>query len=155
MKAEANDEDSKSIFTSSEHMFPAWTCVSGCSVSLHDNQWPGAWFPYTKMRIQVIWVNKRTNLGECYTHEGGSGTYKSAQELTRMDIKTVPHSVPPGDRTRCLWIRISMLYHWATSPEHTIFVPLGLFLHLTHLADLCSRIPWHSDDSRNGSPGQK
>ena len=44
--------------------------------------------------------NVRTNRGACRTHEGGSGTNKSAQELTRRDRKTVPHSASPGDRTR-------------------------------------------------------
>ena len=43
-------------------------------------------------------------LGACHTHEVGSGTKKSAQELTRRDEKTVPHSVSPEDRTQGLRI---------------------------------------------------
>ena len=40
--------------------------------------------------------NVRTNLGPCRTHEGGLGTNKSEQELTRRDRKhTVPHPAPP------------------------------------------------------------
>ena len=38
--------------------------------------------------------NVCTNLGACHTHEGGSGTNKSAQELTWRDRKlllTLPH----------------------------------------------------------------
>ena len=38
--------------------------------------------------------NVRTNLDTCRTHEGGSGTTKSAQELTRRDRKTVPYPIP-------------------------------------------------------------
>ena len=33
--------------------------------------------------------NVRTNLGTCHTHEGGSDTSKSAEELTRRDRKTL------------------------------------------------------------------
>ena len=46
-----------------------------------------------------IFNNMRTNLGVCRTHEGGSGTNKSAQELTRRDRKTAPHPAPLWDRT--------------------------------------------------------
>ena len=42
----------------------------------------------------------RTNLGACHTHEVGSGTNKSAKELTRRDTKIASHPVPPGDRTQ-------------------------------------------------------
>ena len=38
----------------------------------------------------------RANVGACRTHEGGSGTNKSAQGLARKDRKTVAHPVPPG-----------------------------------------------------------
>ena len=43
--------------------------------------------------------NAPTNLGACRTHEGGSGTNRSAQALTRRDRKTVPHPALPRDRT--------------------------------------------------------
>ena len=42
--------------------------------------------------------NVRTNLGAYRSHEGGSGTNKSAQELIRRDRKTAAHPAPPGDR---------------------------------------------------------
>ena len=59
--------------------------------------------------------NVRTHLGACRTHEGGSGTNKSAQELTRRDRKTVPHPAPPGDRTQGLRIWIPTHYnHWSS-----------------------------------------
>ena len=48
-----------------------------------------------------IWVRV------CRTHEGGSGTNKSAQELTRTgQKKTAPHPAPPWDRTQSfrIWI---------------------------------------------------
>ena len=35
----------------------------------------------------------RTNVGACRTHEGGSGTNKSAQELTLKDRKTARSSL--------------------------------------------------------------
>ena len=35
-------------------------------------------------------------MGACRTHEGGSGTNKSAQELTRRYRKTSSHPAPPG-----------------------------------------------------------
>ena len=41
--------------------------------------------------------NVPTHLGVCHTHKGGSSTNKSAQELTRTDRQTVPHSAPSGD----------------------------------------------------------
>ena len=47
-------------------------------------------------------------VGVCRTHEGGgggmegSGTSKSAQELTQRDRNTVPYPDPPGDRTQGL-----------------------------------------------------
>ena len=46
--------------------------------------------------------NIRTNLGACRTQEGGSGTNKTAQVLSRRDRKIVPHPAPPGDRTQDL-----------------------------------------------------
>ena len=46
--------------------------------------------------------NKRTHLGVCHTHEGGSGTNKSAKELTRSDRKTVPHPAPYSFSTQIL-----------------------------------------------------
>ena len=46
--------------------------------------------------------NVRTNLSACCTHERGSGTNKSAEELTPRDRKTVPHPAPPRDRTQGL-----------------------------------------------------
>ena len=57
--------------------------------------------------------NMRTNLSVCRTHKGGSGTNKSAQELTLegQQKKTVPHPAPPGDRTQGLQIRILTVYH--------------------------------------------
>ena len=36
-------------------------------------------------------------LGACHMHEEGTGTNKSAQELTWRDRKTVPHDAPPED----------------------------------------------------------
>ena len=48
--------------------------------------------------------NVCTHLGACRTHEGGSDTKKSAQELSRRDRKTVSHPAPPGDRTQGLRI---------------------------------------------------
>ena len=39
--------------------------------------------------------NVHTNLGACGTHEGGSGTNQSAQELYPRDRKTVAHSALP------------------------------------------------------------
>ena len=51
--------------------------------------------------------NVRTHLGACHAHSGGSGTNRSAQELTRMDThKNVSHPAPPGDRTQGLRICI-------------------------------------------------
>ena len=44
--------------------------------------------------------NVHTNVGACHTHKGGSGTNKSAHELTRRDRKSVPHPAPPGDQTQ-------------------------------------------------------
>ena len=58
--------------------------------------------------------NVRTLLGACHTHEGGSGTNRSTQELTRRDRKTVAHpapargSNPPGSSDL-------NSNHWATS----------------------------------------
>ena len=49
------------------------------------------------------------NLGVCCTHKGGSGTNKSAQQLTRSDRKIVSHPAPPGDRTHSLRIWIPTL----------------------------------------------
>ena len=49
------------------------------------------------------------NVGACRAHEGGSGTKRSAQELTRRDIKYVGHPAPPGDRTPGLRIGIPTL----------------------------------------------
>ena len=40
-----------------------------------------------------------------HTHEGGSGTNKSAQALTRRGSFPVLHPVPPGGRTQGLRIR--------------------------------------------------
>ena len=48
-----------------------------------------------------IFFYVRINLGACRTHKGGygSGTNKSAQELTRRERETAPHPAPPGDQT--------------------------------------------------------
>ena len=45
----------------------------------------------------------RTHVGACHTHNGGSGTNKSAQELLRGTEKT-PYTAPPGDQTQGLRI---------------------------------------------------
>ena len=58
--------------------------------------------PTLSRQMEMGIFNVRTNLGACRTHEGESGTNKSAQELTRRDRKTAPHSVPPRDRTQGL-----------------------------------------------------
>ena len=42
--------------------------------------------------------NVRTTVGACRTHEGESGTNKSAQELTWRDRKTALHPAPPVDQ---------------------------------------------------------
>ena len=63
--------------------------------------------------------NLRTHSGACCTHEGGSGTNKSAQELTRRDRKTVSHPAPgargsnPGSSD---YKSDTLSNHWATSP---------------------------------------
>ena len=51
-----------------------------------------------------------------FLHKGGSGTSKSAQELTRRDRKTVPHPAPPGDWTQGLRIWIPMLWPLSYAP---------------------------------------
>ena len=64
--------------------------------------------------VRVIHTNAKWREGG-----GGSGTNKSAQELTRRDRKTVCHPAPPGDRTQGLLIWIPTHYkHWATSPVY-------------------------------------
>ena len=49
--------------------------------------------------------NVRTHLGARRTHEGGSGTNESAQELTGGGMgTTAPPPAPPQDRTQGLRI---------------------------------------------------
>ena len=45
-------------------------------------------------------LNARTDVGACHTHEGGSSTIKSAQELAWRDRKTAAHLAPPGIEPR-------------------------------------------------------
>ena len=57
----------------------------------------------------------------CAVHtKGGSGTNKSAQELTWRNRKAVPHPAPPRHRPQGLWIYIPVLYnHWDIFPVQT------------------------------------
>ena len=55
--------------------------------------------------------NERTHVATCRTHERGSGTSTSAQEMTRRDTARVPHPAATGDPTQGLrvWIPIRSL----------------------------------------------
>ena len=54
--------------------------------------------------------NAHPNLGACRTHEVGSGTNKSAQELTRRDRKTDFHSDPArGSNPGCAHLNSNSL----------------------------------------------
>ena len=68
-------------------MFPYQKIITGCETYTFTTDLYGIFDVYTY-------------LGACCTHEVGSGTNKSAQELTWRDRKTVPHPAPPGDRTQ-------------------------------------------------------
>ena len=87
----------------------------------------GANYPFATDGYGIF--NVRTNLGAQHTHEGGSGTIKSAQEFTWRDRETVFHPTPPGDRTQGLWIWIPTL--WPLS-----YVPCNIKAH--GLKALCS-----------------
>ena len=68
---------------------------------------PPAVRPYSFRTDGYGIFNVRTNLGACRTHEGGSGTNKSAQELTRRDKISLSYPAPPGDQTQGLWMKNS------------------------------------------------
>ena len=60
--------------------------------------------------------NLSKKLGACRTHEDGSGTNKSAQELTRRCRTSVVHSTPlQGIEPRVFGYEFGLCNHWATS----------------------------------------
>ena len=62
-----------------------------------------------RQRVHYGIFKVRTSVGACRTHEEGSGTNTSAQEMTRRDIINVFHLAPPGVRTKGHRIRIPTL----------------------------------------------
>ena len=62
----------------------------------------------------------RINLGACRTHDRGSGTNKSAQELSQRDRKTVSRLVRQGVEPIVFGLEFRRSTHWATPP----FTPL-------------------------------
>ena len=52
--------------------------------------------------------NVRTHVGACCSHEWGSGTNMSAQELNRRDKTSARHAAPPRGRTQGLGISDSL-----------------------------------------------
>ena len=73
-------------------------------------------YSFTTDRYGIF--NVRTNLGACCSHEGGSGTNKSAQELTQRDRKNCPSSCRTwGSNPWSSDLNSdSLTTDWATSP---------------------------------------
>ena len=88
---------------SKKHLYPVF-------LSFHTTNCECEAYSFTTDGYGIF--NVCTNLGACPTHEGGSGTNKSAQELTRRDRKP-PHQ---GIEPRPCRFEFRRTNHWATSP---------------------------------------
>ena len=107
-----------------------WMQCTGNSGCFPRGNWAAiVWWPYFFFCVQCFDTtgcdaysfttdgygifNMRKNVGACQTHEGGSGTNKSAQELTQFSC---PSPCPIRGSNSVFGFEFQLSNHWATPP---------------------------------------